>query len=127
MALLASQQVGRLAVALPTDGPLVVPVNYALDGEHIVFRTGHGTKLRALNSRLVSFQVDQIDTQRHTGWSVLVRGRAREVSGREHAHVDVEPWVPEGKRHWVRLQIRSITGRRLEHHTDWESEQDAYL
>ena len=44
--LLATQSVGRLAVATP-EGPLVVPVNFVLDGESIVFRSDRGSKLFA--------------------------------------------------------------------------------
>ena len=44
--LLAADDVGRLAII---DGgtPAVFPINYALDGDAIVFRTGPGTKLSA--------------------------------------------------------------------------------
>src|SRR6266508_4316639 len=37
--LLASVPVGRIAVCGPGQAPLVVPVNFALDGDVIVFRT----------------------------------------------------------------------------------------
>jgi Pyridoxamine 5'-phosphate oxidase len=42
--LLASQPVGRVAVVV--DGsPMIFPVNYALDGESIVFRSDAGSKI----------------------------------------------------------------------------------
>ena len=110
--LLQTQDVGRLAVSWAT-GPLVVPVNFVLDGESIVFRSGPGTKLRALASRPVSFEVDAFDARDRTGWSVLARGRAREVSRREVAHLEVTPWMPDDKDHWVRLRVVAISGRRI--------------
>jgi len=112
LALMATEQVGRLAVNWAT-GPLVVPVNFVLTGDTIVFRTGPGTKLRALAARPVSFEVDHIDPDSRTGWSVLARGRAREVSARQFADLPVDPWVPEGKDHWVAIKIVAATGRRI--------------
>lgn len=40
--LLETQPVGRLAINRIDDGPLVVPVNYVLDGDTIVFRIRPG-------------------------------------------------------------------------------------
>ena len=110
--LLATQSVGRLAISRWT-GPEVVPVNFVFDGEAIVFRSGPGTKLRSLAARPVSFQVDAFDPETRTGWSVLARGRAREVSGRRAGERDPSPWVTDGRDHWVRLVIGVITGRRI--------------
>src|SRR5437763_13797599 len=77
--LLRSQPVGRVAMTTPDDSPLVVPVNYVVDGEFVVFRSDPGTKLRLLAARPVSFQVDFIDWFHRSGWSVLGRGRAYEA------------------------------------------------
>jgi uncharacterized protein len=112
LALLATEEVGRLAVNWAT-GPLVVPVNFVLDGETIVFRSGPGTKLRALAGRPVGFQVDHFDGARRVGWSVLARGRAREVSARQYEGLPVDPWVPDDKAHWVAIKILELSGRRI--------------
>jgi uncharacterized protein len=47
----------------------------------VVFRTGEGTKLDAaiVGSR-VAFEVDETDAAARTGWSVVVRGEAVEVT-----------------------------------------------
>ena len=111
--LLAAKQVGRIAVSLPADSPLVVPVNYALSGDTLLFRSGFGSQLRALGSRPVSFEVDHHDPSTRTEWSVLVRGRAREVRERDVDPPLPEPWVPDDKPHLVQLRIRSVTGRRI--------------
>ena len=113
-ALLATHQVGRLAVPVPGHGPLVVPVNFGIDREVIVFRSDLGTKLDALRDQAVSFEVDEIDLTHHTGWSVLIEGHAREVTHWEAAHVDVEPWAPGPKTHWIRLTPDSVSGRRIQ-------------
>jgi hypothetical protein len=102
--------VGRLAVAAPGSAPLVVPVNYVVDGEAIVFRSRPGEKLDLLARGPVSFQIDDIDHARHLGWSVLVRG---------HAAVDASPgalpdtWLDAQEMFVVRLVPESVSGRRI--------------
>jgi len=68
--LLGDHKVGRVAVADPGEAPLVVPVNYLLDGEAVVFRSGTGSKLRALAGTPISFQLDEVDLLHWSGWSV---------------------------------------------------------
>lgn len=106
--------VGRFAVAHPGEPPLVVPVNFVLDGEAVMFRTEPGLKLRWLRQQPASFEVDYIDHVQHTGWSVLFQGLAYEATPGEiqRAGVAVEPWVGQ-KRIWIRLMATSVTGRRI--------------
>jgi nitroimidazol reductase NimA-like FMN-containing flavoprotein (pyridoxamine 5'-phosphate oxidase superfamily) len=111
--LLGRCTVGRVAVNVPGLGPLVVPVNFVLDGDAVVFRTDAGTKLRLLRDGPISFQVDSIDHSWHTGWSVLVRGVAYEADGWEVQHLRLDPWAGGGKQHWVRLLPALVTGRRI--------------
>src|SRR3974390_225744 len=76
--LLRESAVGRLGVVV--DGqPLIFPVNFVLDNDAIVLRTDEGTKLHAARSGPVAFECDHIDRTYHTGWSVLVTGRAAEI------------------------------------------------
>jgi nitroimidazol reductase NimA-like FMN-containing flavoprotein (pyridoxamine 5'-phosphate oxidase superfamily) len=112
--LLATERVGRVAVSMPSDSPLVVPVNYTLTGDSILFRSGFGTKLRALASRPISFEIDGHDVATRTGWSVLVRGRAREIHSRDAEAPLPDPWLDDERPYLVRLQIRQLTGRRIE-------------
>lgn len=117
--LLGSHRVGRLAV-IAGDYPMVVPVNYAVDGDVIVFRSGPGTKLEAAQRCNVAFEVDHIDLDHREGWSVLVTGRA-EVVTEDHdpalvartTALQVDPLDPTGKEAWVRILVTSISGRRL--------------
>lgn len=112
IALLGSKRVGRIAVVVDDGSPLVVPVNYAVDEETVVFRTGPGSKLSGIRTQPVSFQVDDHDPFRRTGWSVLVRGIAFEIEERD-AYQDPEPWAPGDKAHWVRVLPMEISGRRV--------------
>jgi nitroimidazol reductase NimA-like FMN-containing flavoprotein (pyridoxamine 5'-phosphate oxidase superfamily) len=113
LALVGSMSIGRLAVVVDERGPLVVPVNYVLDGEIVVFRSGPGAKLHALRDTPVSFEVDLIDPLRRSGWSVLIRGVAHETTEHEVAHLDLVPWAPGEKHHWIRLLPTAISGRTI--------------
>ena len=110
--LAATHTIGRLAVVLRAGSPLVVPINYALDGEIVVFRTGPGSKLTSLGERPVSFQVDEVDEAHRTGWSVLIQGVAFVMSG-PPGDIEIESWAPGDKDHWIRIIPASITGRRI--------------
>jgi len=115
LALVASQQIGRVAVAEVNAAPLVVPVNFVLDGETPLFRTDYGSKFRlaVLGETPISFQVDGVDPGRRTGWSVLLRGEAVEVDPSELQHSAAQPWAPGRKDHWVRIVPSEISGRRI--------------
>ncbi len=114
--LLAANQVGRLAV-IDGTAPLILPVNYALDDETILFRTGEGTKLAASRGGAACFEIDGVDTTRRRGWSVVVRGNLHEVTAHDQSRLDrlgplVNSWVSE-RSHLIELQSWSVTGRRL--------------
>jgi nitroimidazol reductase NimA-like FMN-containing flavoprotein (pyridoxamine 5'-phosphate oxidase superfamily) len=118
-ALLRSQPVGRFAV-IAGPYPLVFPVNYAVDRRHILFRTGAGTKLWAVHHSNVTFQVDQIDPEHRSGWSVMAWGAAHEISEEEHVGVVdraapavAVPWAPGERGHTVRMVVDGISGRRI--------------
>ena len=112
--LLAAFSVGRIAVATaPDSSPFVVPVNYVLDGDVVVFRSAPGAKLAGIDRHAVSFQIDYIDGFHHSGWSVLVRGTAALAEPHEIAHLDLESWTSGPKHYLVRVIPHSITGRRV--------------
>jgi len=111
LTLLRTMSIGRIAVASPGGPPLVVPINYAVDGGDVVFRTDPGTKLDLLRGLPVSFQVDLIDPFHRTGWSVLIQGMAVETVP---AEVDPRPWAEGPKQHWIRITPGALTGRRLQ-------------
>lgn len=115
--LLASRTYGRYAHVENARALDVVPVNYVVqpDGA-VLFRTGPGPKLSAADrGDVVAFQVDDIDEERHTGWSVLVTGQARRLAPVEvRALVDIpEPWARGPRHQFVRIEPTRIEGRRL--------------
>ena len=77
--LLSGCSLGRVAVSVGAL-PVILPVNFLLDRERILIRTGPGTKLdAATRDSVVAFEVDHIDPFSHGGWSVCLTGMAREV------------------------------------------------
>jgi nitroimidazol reductase NimA-like FMN-containing flavoprotein (pyridoxamine 5'-phosphate oxidase superfamily) len=116
--LLGDHNLGRLAVVVQ-DQPLIFPVNYALAGRQVVFRTDPGTKLHAADGRRVAFEIDGADALYHDGWSVLMVGVAREVHDpvrkRELAKLPLSPWVAGPKAHWMTIAGGAVSGRRLIH------------
>jgi nitroimidazol reductase NimA-like FMN-containing flavoprotein (pyridoxamine 5'-phosphate oxidase superfamily) len=110
-------EIGRLAVTVGT-APDVFPVNYrVVDGE-IVVRTDPGTKLSAATLMpSVAFEIDEIDSAGHLGWSVVVKGRGREAE-RLYETLELEsagpkPWVAVDRTRWLIISPREISGRRV--------------
>ena len=74
--LLATHSVGRVAFtehALPA----IRPVNYTLQGMHIVLRTRADGLAARLDGQIVAFEIDEVDHETQSGWSVVVTGTAR--------------------------------------------------
>ncbi len=118
LALLAGQKVGRLGF-VDGDQPMILPVNYALVGEVVVFRTGEGPKLDGSRNTKVVFEVDRVDADSQDGWSVLVKGVAQEIPDVDDWFADelrqaASPtWLPVAPGHFVRIDPTLISGRRI--------------
>jgi hypothetical protein len=116
-ALLASVEVGRLAVAVAGDVD-IYPVNFILDGRDLVFRTAEGTKLLevALADR-VAFEVDGYEPEHGRAWSVIVKGRAQDLDTFEEIYqaegLPLFPWNAAPKGRFVRIVPGAVTGRRF--------------
>jgi nitroimidazol reductase NimA-like FMN-containing flavoprotein (pyridoxamine 5'-phosphate oxidase superfamily) len=109
------QLVGRLVVSLP-DGPAVFPLNFAVDGDAVVFRTQVGTKLTAITRSLVTFEVDAIDASGE-GWAVTFQGLAQEVLDADSvalrarvAAAPVDTWPGGDRPHVVRITPYRVDG-----------------
>jgi uncharacterized protein len=113
--LLGTKQVGRVAYSDP-DGPVVMPVNYVLQDGMVLFRVAPYSRLAdRLRDGAASFQVDQVDEEARTGWSVLVRGHAARANSWELPDADSRPtpWAAGGRNLHVRLSPHHISGVRL--------------
>ncbi len=110
-------RLGRLAF-LADEWPLVLPMNYALDGEIVYFRTAVGRKLlAAARSARVTFEVDHVDEVWEDGWSVLAFGRLRIVDDPDELararHLPLRPWAGGDKPHVLALDVDALSGRRI--------------
>ena len=116
--LLATTSFGR--VGLVVDGkPEVLPVNYAIDGESILFRTGEGTVLTQASLAVVAFETDYVDPRDHSGWSVMVQGFARDIgdaidpTSERLKRLTLITWAPGTRARWIHIQPEKVTGRRI--------------
>jgi nitroimidazol reductase NimA-like FMN-containing flavoprotein (pyridoxamine 5'-phosphate oxidase superfamily) len=117
--LLRQASIGRL-VYVDEAGPVAVPVNYAMAGREIVIRVEGGTKQAAMGQPALAFEVDDIDDEEQSGWSVIARGIGRQVSiedvpvllRRLEAHPP-RPWAEGIHNVWLQITPRIVTGRRL--------------
>lgn len=121
--LIAAGGVGRIGYT-GRFGPTILPVNFALFEQTIVFRTGQhspmGEDLRtgiADAEYKVAFEVDEIIPATREGWSILIQGSAHHVdSASELAAVresGVETWPGGEKDLFIRIVPDRITGRRI--------------
>ena len=109
--LLGTRPVGRL-VWSGAAGLTVLPVNYLATTGRILLRTAaYASVARECRDTEVAFQVDDIDEDTHTGWSVLVRGRCRDADPDDEPDPDV--WAPGTRRVLFAIEAREVTGRRL--------------
>jgi nitroimidazol reductase NimA-like FMN-containing flavoprotein (pyridoxamine 5'-phosphate oxidase superfamily) len=115
--LLATAAIGRLALSVEAL-PVVLPVNFALQTDGILIRTGGGTKFdAACDQSVVAFEVDGFDAMSHTGWSVLVQGHARILHAPTELHearlAGLEPGANPAAEAYVKIGLDLITGRRI--------------
>lgn len=106
-------------VALSCDAlPVIFPVHFAMLGPDPVFRTDPGTKLMAASDgQVLCLEIDETHPGVHTGWSVLVTGRAdvlREPADLAAAALlPLRPWPGHG-RAYVKIAAAVISGREIQ-------------
>jgi uncharacterized protein len=107
--LLRTNFVGRIGLSVAAL-PVVVPVNYLLDGDRILICSEPGAKLDAARHGLVAcLEIDEFDPVDHAGWSVLATGRLTEVIDPEErrrvAQLPFRPWMPMTDPHFLSLSL----------------------
>jgi nitroimidazol reductase NimA-like FMN-containing flavoprotein (pyridoxamine 5'-phosphate oxidase superfamily) len=110
--------IGRVGFA-SADGIIMLPVNFAVTGKSIIFRTAPDTLLALYADAQVSFEAGRFDAALHEGWSVLVHGRAHKVTEERGVKrlEDVSrlrPWAPGARDVYVRIAPARISGRRIQ-------------
>ncbi len=115
--LLARVSVGRIGASIDAL-PVILPVNFAVSGESVLFRTIHGTKLDAATiGAVVAFQADAYEVG-DWSWSVLLQGVASAVSdedGQAQAgKIHIGPWAGgHVDLRLVRIVATNVSGRRF--------------
>lgn len=117
--LLASQHLGRVGLIVAGQ-PMVLPVNYAMVGRTVVFRTARNSGFdRVVRGAEVVFEIDHADPAYHSGWSVLGRGRAEGVDETVDLatlnQVVMRPWARRDRPGWIAVSFHHVTGRRIVH------------
>ncbi|WP_151526710.1 pyridoxamine 5'-phosphate oxidase family protein [Serinicoccus kebangsaanensis] len=119
---LAEHELGRLAYHL-TDEVHLTPVNYAVDHGRIVFRTAEGSKLLGVvMDSDVAFEIDQVDDDAESAWSVIVRGTASLLDGADARDADqlrLRPWVGTEKFNVVAITVTEVSGREFRLSRPW--------
>ena len=76
-----------------------------------------GTKLAGAVQRDVAFEADGYEPETGEAWSVVVKGRAEEISRAQElldtADLPLFPWHAAPKQRFVRIVAAEITGRRF--------------
>jgi uncharacterized protein len=117
MRLMASVPVGRVVYTRQAL-PAVELVNFALHDGDIIIKTTAGEKLAAATREaIVAFEVDSVNVATQAGWSVTVVGQAQAVTDasaiRDLEQVELTPWVPGNRDHYIRITPTIVQGRRL--------------
>jgi len=116
--LLHAGVVGRVAITTP-DGPRILPMNYSVAEESVLLATSPYSALGTYgDGSLVAFEVDRFDYETHTGWSVVVRGRAEAVADPDELRRLRRAWAPrpwaDGSRNlYLRIPWTEVSGRSL--------------
>ncbi|HYA00194.1 MAG TPA: pyridoxamine 5'-phosphate oxidase family protein [Candidatus Binatia bacterium] len=114
--LLATVPVGRVGLSVGAL-PVVLPVNFVLAGDRLVFRTVPGTKLDAAAVRaVVAFEADAYDAGGAWGWSVMVQGQSAEITAPEELaemrKLRLDAWAqPQRATRFVAVRITFVSGR----------------
>jgi uncharacterized protein len=116
--LLGSVPVGRIGF-LAGGEVVILPVNFLVDGQDVVFRTAQGSKLSSIEvGHYVGFETDSYDPAARTGWSVVISGLAEIVDDEEEStrldELGLTSWG-EGAAGlvWVRIRPSLVYGRRI--------------
>jgi nitroimidazol reductase NimA-like FMN-containing flavoprotein (pyridoxamine 5'-phosphate oxidase superfamily) len=114
---LSGKRIGRVSVSKDAL-PIIVPVDYARDGNSIVFRARqHSMLAAACDKAVIAFEVDEFSTSSASGWSVQVVGMATLLAAGERGHaltLGLPDLVGDTGQEFVRLRLGRISG----HETD---------
>ncbi|MEU1376071.1 pyridoxamine 5'-phosphate oxidase family protein [Streptomyces triculaminicus] len=115
---LGTHGIGRIGLGATGSAPVVLPVNFLVDGRTIVYRTEAGGAAAPAEGEQLAFETDRIDEQLSRGWSVLITGTAEHISdagtvGALATRPGAQPWAGGKRDLWVRIRPGEVTGRTI--------------
>ncbi|GGK23444.1 DNA-binding protein [Streptomyces camponoticapitis] len=115
---LGTHGVGRLGLRGDT-APVIVPVNFLVDGRSVVYRTRPGSVGAVDAGTPLAFEADRLDEERMRGWSVLVTGTTEHLTdsattGPLADRAGARPWAGGSRPLWIRVLPDEITGRLID-------------
>jgi uncharacterized protein len=115
--LMASASVGRIIYTRQAL-PAVELVNFAMYNGDIIIRTARSGKLAAATrGAVVAFEADNVDADRHVGWSVTIVGQSQEVTDPDEIgrleQMGLSSWAPGDRDHFIRISPGILSGRWL--------------
>ena len=116
-ALLETAPIGRVVYS-DRALPVIVPVNFAIDGVDVVIRTGRRSRLAThAAGHVIAFEIDEIDVVSRSGWSVVLTGYLQLVDDPAEVgrleRLGLRSWAPSAHDRYLRLRPDLVTGRRI--------------
>jgi nitroimidazol reductase NimA-like FMN-containing flavoprotein (pyridoxamine 5'-phosphate oxidase superfamily) len=114
--LLATNHVGRVAWQA-ADLPQILPVTYAMYQGSVYFRTTPDGILSELaQPTRVALEVDELDQQTRSGWSIVLQGRTSAVSEPDAlanlwAADSLVPWAGGNRTLFICIRPDRVSGR----------------
>ncbi len=120
---LETKEVGRIAFQRAHRVHLY-PINYAWDGEAIVFRCAPASPIADSIGKDAVIEIDHVDEREHFAWSVIARGIPELVDPEQSPELmrrlmslSLYPWAEGDKSVWIRMLPSPLTGRAVKRTT----------
>ncbi|MEU3660646.1 pyridoxamine 5'-phosphate oxidase family protein [Streptomyces sp. NPDC032940] len=117
---LGTHGIGRISyTAGAAEAPVVMPVNFLVDGRSVVYRTDPAGAAAVRVGARVAFETDHIDEAAGLGWSVLVTGTVEHPADPETLEALARrygstPWAGGRRDLWIRVVPDRTSGRVIE-------------
>ena len=114
--LIESHHLGRIAWQA-ADLPQILPITYAMHQGSIYFRTlPDGILAELALPTSVALEVDELDQQTRSGWSIVLHGRTSAVREPDElaglwASDSLVPWASGNRTLFIRIQPERVAGR----------------
>jgi len=114
--LIESHHLGRIAWQA-ADLPQILPITYAMHQGSVYFRTlPDGLLAELAQQTSVALEVDELDQQTRSGWSIVLHGHTSAVSEPDEladlwASDSLVPWVSGNRTLFIRIRPDAVAGR----------------